>query len=367
VLKGALDADTGIRCELAHINNAFVYQGDGDYAGLFTTVDVTEQAEAWQPRVPQLIEDMRVVLGDAEPDIEPGRQCTNPFDCPFIGHCAPRTTDYPITSLPGRAAVREQLREAGIEDVRDIPEGMLTNDRQEWVRRVTKAGRFELDPAAAQTLRDLPYPRFYLDFETVSLPVPIWKDTRPYQASPFQWSCHIEMTAGQVEHCDFLAQGRWPPMRVFCESLIRALAGGEGGRGDEPVFVYSSYEKTILKAMQQRFADLAAPLEAIIARLYDLHTLTRAHYYHPDMMGSWSLKAVLPTIAPDLSYASVGEISDGLAADAAFRSLLVDELAEARETEIRNALKAYCELDTLAVVRLAWFLENKGPATHISD
>ncbi len=351
VLQGALGDSAEIRIELAHINNRFVYQGDGDYTDLFTYVDVTQPAEAWLPRVPQLIGEMRTVLGDVEPIIETGRQCTHPFDCPFIGHCAPQTTDYPIASLPGSRAVKTRLRADGFEDIRDIPAGTLTNVTQERVRRVTKTGRFELDPAAAKVLHSLPYPRYYLDFETASFAVPIWQGTRPYQAYPFQWSCHIEMAGGQLEHCEFLPKGRWPPMRVFTESLIRAL-----GQGDEPIFVYTAYEKKILTALQQRFEDLTAPIDAIIARLFDLHPLTKANYYHPDMHGSWSIKAILPTIAPDLSYASVGEISEGMQAGVAYRRLLGDDLTEERQAEIKRALKAYCELDTLAMVRLVRFL-----------
>lgn len=37
----------------------------------------------------------------------------------------------------------------------------------------------------------------------------------------------------------------------------------------------------------------------------------KAHYYHPDMLGSWSVKAVLPTIAPELDYASLTGIREG--------------------------------------------------------
>ena len=353
VLRGALGQDRTVGIELAHINNQFVYEGDGDYDGLFTCVDVTDQAETLLPQVPRLIDEMRVVLGEAEPAIEPGRQCTYPFDCPFIGHCAPRTTDYPVMSLPGSTKVKEQLRAEGFEDIREIPAGKLANETQERVRRVTKAGRYELDPAAAEMLEALAYPRYYLDFETVRLAVPVWKGTRPYQACPFQWSCHIETEDGQVEHCDFLAPGHGPPMRDFTESLVRAL-----GSGTEPIFVYTAYEKGILGAMVTRFPDLTEPLEAIIGRLVDLHPVTKANYYHPDMHGSWSLKAVLPTIAPELSYASVGEISDGMAADTAFRSLLVDSLSAERQAEIRKALKDYCELDTRAMVRLADFLRR---------
>ena len=46
-------------------------------------------------------------------------------------------------------------------------------------------------------------------------------------------------------------------------------------------------------------------------RLFDLLPFAREHYYHPAMMGSWSIKRVLPTIAPDLDYANLDDVQSG--------------------------------------------------------
>ena len=73
---------------------------------------------------------------------------------------------------------------------------------------------------------------------------------------------------------------------------------------------------------------------------------------HPDMKGSWSIKAVLPTIAPDLDYSTVGEIQEGGAAFEAFLELLDRPLALARRADLRKDLLDYCKLDALALVRL---------------
>ena len=60
-----------------------------------------------------------------------------------------------------------------------------------------------------------------------------------------------------------------------------------------------------------RHPAFAVELHAIADRLVDLLPIARANYYHPAQKGSWSIKAVLPTIAPDLDYAALGEVSDG--------------------------------------------------------
>ena len=337
---------------LAHINNEFIYLGDGNYQGLFHLEDLTKVAQDLQPIVPQLANSLREILAAGEPDIEVGPQCTKPFDCPFIEYCNPKRTRYPIENLSGSKQVIADLKAEGIEDIRDIPEGRLTSVNQEWVRRVTAAGEYELMPDAGAAISGLAYPRYYLDFETTSFAVPLWKGTGPYKAYPFQWSVHVEQADGSLEHYEYLADGSGPPMRECMEKMI-AVLGNSG-----PIMVYTSYEKGIIHRMAEMFPDLSDQLLKIIDRLFDLYPVTKANYYHPDMFGSWSIKKVLPTVAPDLDYQSVGEISEGSAADTAFQQLISDELSVERQGEIRQALLDYCRLDTLAMVRLAGFLAN---------
>ena len=333
--------------ELAHINNQFVYGGDGNYDGLFTYEDVTEAAHKLQPKVQRLIAEMRAMLAENQPAIEMGRQCNDPYECPFIAHCTGPQSEYPIAGLSGSRAVKEQLIAEGFKDIREIPAGRLENETQEWVRRVTAAGQPDLRPEAAAELKVLGWPRYYFDFETVGLAVPIWKGTRPYQPQPFQWSCHVEREDGNMEHFEFLADTNEAPMRNCAQQLIAAL-GTEG-----PILVYTGYEKGVLTALSGLFPDLAPALARIIDRLFDLYPVTRRHYYHPDMHGSWSLKRVSPTIAEDLRYDNLDMVADGTAADAAYQDLISGDVPAAQRNAIRQALLDYCRLDTLALVKLA--------------
>ena len=38
--------------------------------------------------------------------------------------------------------------------------------------------------------------------------------------------------------------------------------------------------------------------------------------------GSWSIKAVLPTVAPELDYSGLGEVRDGIGAQGAYLELI---------------------------------------------
>jgi hypothetical protein len=318
------------RIELAHINNQFVYAGDGNYQGLFTYADVTEEARKLQPSVPRLVAEMRELLDGPEPDIAMGAQCTKPFECPFIDYCKGPQAEKPVSWLPGGASLHAKLEAEGYRDIRDIPAGYLTNEMAEWCRRVTVTGEPDLNPAAAAELGELGWPRYYFDFETLGPAVPIFAGTRPYNAQAFQWSCHIEYGDGSIEHKEFLADGSQPPMRACAEALIEAL--GDTG----PVLMYTSYEDGVLKNLIGLFPDLEAPLQAIRDRLVDLHPVTKRNYCHPDMHGSWSIKSVIPTVAPELSYEDLGEVKVGTDAEFKFLEMIS---AETRPNAVLNCVK----------------------------
>jgi len=92
-------------------------------------------------------------------------------------------------------------------------------------------------------------------------------------------------------------------------------------------------------------------LHVIAARLFDLHPIARSHYYHPAQNGSWSIKAVLPTIAPDLDYANLGNVADGRAAQLAYLEVAHRDTAEERRDALAEALRAYCRRDTEGMLR----------------
>ena len=145
-----------------------------------------------------------------------------------------------------------------------------------------------------------------MDFETIQFAIPIWKDTRPYQQSPFQFSVHRLSPAAKVDHLSFLDLSGDDPSSRFAEALIAAC----GKRG--PVFVYNAgFETARINELAERFPRLKQPMLAINARVVDLLKVAEQYYYHPSQEGSWSLKKVLPSIAPDLSYDKLVGVQDG--------------------------------------------------------
>lgn len=335
---------------VATVDPDFVYPGGGAYEGLLVEMDVTEAVNERLDDIDALVIAARSTLAELdEPAALVGTHCGAPYECDFYEHCAPPAGRYPVLGLGGSKEKLYELMHAGINDLRDVPEHALASETQ---RRIWRQSRSEQPYVGAELrafARELAFPRYYLDFETVNPAVPLYAGTRPFEALPFQWSCHVEPSRGRLEHAEFLELGAEPPMRRLTEQLLETL----GTTG--PIVVYTPYERRVIADLAARFADLAAPLAALNERIVDLHPPTRQHYYHPAMQGSWSIKAVLPTIAPDLSYAALGEVRDGFAAQTAYFEAVEPRTPDARRAALRRALLAYCRQDTLALVRLVEF------------
>jgi hypothetical protein len=305
---------------VAVIDTDFVYPGGGDYRGLLREIPVADQARPMMAHIPRWVRGFNELLAGPPPVIPPGQRCRKPFDCPFVAFCEGRETGDQLSVLAPPAPPSRPAPDPALGD---------------------------LDPAATAFLDTLPYPRYYLDFETVQFAVPRWKGTKPFQQLVFQWSCHSESSPGQVEHREFLDTDDAPPMRAAAEALLEALGA------DGPIFVYHDFEKWRLVEMAAMFPDLAPRLEAVAGRLVDLLRLTRDHYDHPALKGSYSLKNVLPTVDALLDHALLDEVRDGLSAQAAYHECLDPHTGAERREALREALLAYCGLDTLALVRVA--------------
>jgi hypothetical protein len=207
-------------------------------------------------------------------------------------------------------------------------------------------------PVVARRLDELAalgWPRYYLDFETIGGAIPRWAGTRPYQAMPFQWSLHIEPAPGQLDHAEFLDLGGELPARAVATALLAAI-GTQG-----PVLTWTGYEKRCMGTLAAFCPDLAEALDAVIERLVDMHPIVKHGWDHPALKGSWSIKALLPVIAPEMDYAQLEGVHDGGGAQLAWAEAVAPQTSAVRRSELREQLLRYCGHDTLAMVCVLHF------------
>jgi hypothetical protein len=337
---------------VACIDSDWVYPGDGDYSGLLRETDVTAQATAREAEVRGWITGAHhVVSASEEPNVKAGKHCMQPFECGFSTYCQGLVpaAKHSISQLPGRLGKTLQalLDTEELTELEEVPDDLL-NIKQRRVKSAALSGKPFFDrKAAAQALAPHKLPALFMDFETIQFAVPIWKGTRPYQQIPFQFSVHRLSRSGKVEHQSFLDLSGQDPSLRFAKALLAAC----GGRG--AVFSYNAgFERSRILELAKRFPHIAAELRTLAERLVDLLPIAREHYYHPDQEGSWSIKAVLPSLCPDLDYADLEGVQNGGMAMEAYVEALNPATPPERKAEIERQLTAYCALDTLALVRL---------------
>ena len=220
------------------------------------------------------------------------------------------------------------------------------------MKAVTISGETHFDLAASRkALKASGNTPMFLDFETINFAVPRWVGTRPKQQHvPFQFAANAIDAKGKLISFEFLDVSGDDPRPAMARALAKAF-GGE--RAEAPVFAYNmSFERACLKHLAESVPRYRAAMLSIADRLVDLYPVTRANYYHPDQQGHWSIKDVLPTIAPELDYAALDGVQHGTQAQDKYLEAIDPETTPACKAEIETQLKAYCRLDSYAMVVL---------------
>lgn len=355
------------RVELNLLNSQWRYPGNGNYSGLFRQLDVTEEARVRKEKVPEWLREAQAVLSGDMPEVITGKQCSDPYDCPFLAFCKkkdPPGPEHPIELLPdsaGKALARKLRTEKGYTSILEPNSSELTGKNSDLFQRIQlahKTGKALLKPGSDTLLKKLPYPRYYFDFEGIDLPVPRWKGVRPYEHVPFQWSCHIERSPGVFAHEEFLDLSGDDPSLACIERLQEVIDPADGG----PIIVYHmTYEKLRLQELGQRHPQHADTLQRYIDRLFDLLPVVKEHFYDSSMEGSFSIKKVLPVVAPDLDYGELGDVQEGTSAQVAYLYAVFDPNATPnRKADLEKKLRIYCRHDTWAMVEVAHFLAGRG-------
>jgi predicted RecB family nuclease len=337
-------------CCLAHVNRNYVFQGGDINARQFFRIrNLTRRVQRELPKLTcQLRAELRVLAMSNPPDLPAGPHCTDPVTCEFYDRCnLPRPDDHIGFRPRLHASAAEELEEMGVESIDNIPEDFELTEIQRRAATSVQTGEPWFSPELGKELESLKYPLFFMDFETVSPAIPRLAGMRPFDQLQFQWSVHMQRQPyAEPEHCEFLATDAGDPRCEFISSLCSAL--GESGS----VVVYNApFESQRLSELAAWLPDFAERVKNVQSRLFDLLPVVRKHVYHPAFAGSYSLKAVLPALVPEMSYEGMA-VANGQDAGLAWESLVRGCLDQAERDRIRKALLDYCGQDTLALVRL---------------
>lgn len=301
---------------------------------------------------------LKIIKSKDEPKCSIGIYCSDPYDCPLKENC---WKDVPEDSVMDFYRMRKlncfELYDRGIKCLNQVPDDIKLNDKQKIQRLLVEKGGVHQDKEKIDFfLKNLKYPIYYLDFETINPAVPKFDGMKPYQRIPFQFSLHIqEKPNGELKHISFLAEGKTDPRPKFIQTLKDTL----GKRGD--ILVYNQgFEKGVMNECQMAFPEFKEWYEEnILPRIKDLWDVFRNFwYYDPKQKGSASIKYVLPVMS-DLSYREMDIKNGALASYEWERITFLENVSDEEKKKVMDNLEKYCELDTLAEVEIVKGLKEE--------
>jgi Domain of unknown function(DUF2779) len=340
-------AQSGIKitgADVMHLNKECHYP---DLTNLFERTDVTAAVAPLLNKVGWEIEAQLRMLEGPLPDVAIGLQCHKPYECPFMARCWPKDPDH-IMKLCGIGPIKGcDFMLTGVNRILDLPPSQKLNVTQKRQIRAMKEGRIIVEPGLKKALAAFDGRLGFLDFETIQRAVPVWPGMAPWEQAPAQFSYHEANGDGTYAHAEYLAEGPKDCRPELARAMVAAT------KRAEKVVTYSHFEKTKIRGLQEAVPDLRAELEALEGKLIDLLPVVRENVYHPDFLGSFSLKYVLHPLVPELTYDDL-VIVDGLVASVEIARLLfvAGKIAPEEQSRVRQDLLNYCERDTWAMVKV---------------
>jgi len=333
---------------ILHINKDYRRDGVVDPQQLFITENVTKDILNIKDIVSAEIEEALSLLNTETVSLE-GCDCINKSHgqrCDSFALFNPHIPEYSVHHIVSGKKL-ENLLEQNIFAVTDIPDDFTLTDNQQEKVTLQKTGSPLIDTESIkETVSNLTYPLYFLDYETFGKPYPILDGYTTNQQIVFQVSIHIVQEDGEVEHVEYLAND----FENSTKGLLAMMKEYVGPTGSIIVW-YESFEKgrnTELMELHPEYKDF---LEDMNNRIYDLMLVFKKDYLHPDFFGSASIKKVLPVLLPELSYKSL-EVQDGTMAMSEWERSLDPILDDDEREKIRHNLLEYCKLDTLAMVEI---------------
>ncbi len=335
-----------------HVNNQYVREGNVDVSQITTVSDVSEAVKELQEQTQHnIVEALSVANAPIRPDISPSLANLGSFkEWLEIYKGLTKVEPGSIYELANPGATKiGQLESLGIKRLVDIPASFSLSDTQALQVKATKEQRVLVEPEKIKAfLGTFVYPLYFFDYETMSGVIPAFNGMRPYQQVPFQYSLHIlDAPGAELRHAAYLHRDNSNPAQPLSEAL-RAHIGTTG-----TVLVwYASFEKgrnATLGSLVPEFKDFYQRLNDRIVDLMD--PFSNGWYVDPNFRGSASIKQVLPVLAPELSYKTLG-IQEGGAAQRLWMEAVLDGKRPNERDQVLADLDEYCALDTLAMVRI---------------
>ncbi|MGI6781860.1 MAG: DUF2779 domain-containing protein [Acholeplasmataceae bacterium] len=379
-----------IRYLLAVLNSEYVYDGKKDKFGqnyyqdeIISFFDLTKLTEEIMPDIIKYANQVIERLNNANQNhTSIGRHCMikKTRECPFYKLICQKDSNIPNENsileffnghlgflMPGdnlkNKSNRFDLINQGYTKIEHFKrENLIYPQQQIQLEAVTEDIRYIDKRNINRGLEMLKYPIYHLDFETFAAPLPRFKGEKCYEQSPFQYSLHIEREPGVCheddDHFEFIAKNPLDDCRnQLFKSLFSHLDNPNG-----TILAYNvSFEKAVINNYLKYNDHYKENIEPLVNNAFDLMDLIKGRstlfpkevapnrilFYDKNLNGSYSIKKVLPVLAPELTYQNLN-IQNGT--DAVLEFSKLSHVSPNEYSQKVQDLLAYCKRDTWAMV-----------------
>lgn len=334
---------------LMHLNRDYVFDQVLNLSQLLVIKPLDEHIAPAISEIEGFIPAIQTTLNQASPPVEEiSSRCNNPYPCEFISHCWSHVGPDSIHTL-GRISdsKRSELLDLSVEKISEIPESFKLTANQIVETKAHKEQSVQISLNEVKThLQKLNYPIYFLDYESVAYAIPRYNGTWPHKQLTTQYSLHILRSPdGQLEHRSFIHDEESNPSRSLATRLLSDIKDD----GGSIVVYHLTFERDRTKELAEEMPDIAERLLSLVDRMWDLEIpFAKRWYWDHRFEGSASIKSVLPVFKPDFSYSDL-VIQKGDKAQLEYSRMVALPNTDIARQEIKNALLAYCERDSLAM------------------
>lgn len=366
-----------------YINGKPNYKKDVKGEELFTIIDVNKIVDDYFPIIDNKRKKLELLINNQKlSKIKVGEYCdfNKTTECPFKELCFKKAlVEYSIIETPQKNYAFDNYKGIKYPTIYDfINDGIymyvdaypytVKPNYQIIYDAITKNSVHFDKSRIIEGLKQIKYPIYHLDFESMNNPLPRFRGEKVYSQSVFQYSLHIEKEKGICDlvkdHTEFLAKDHNDHREDLIKQLIKDIDLSNGGT----VLVYNdSFEKTRLKELAYIFPKYKNQLLNIHDHIIDLLQIIRGNksfyekfmeltdeqketyaFYDKRLHGSFSIKKALPVFT-NLSYSDL-EVHNGT--EAVYVYSHYEKFSEEERKKAYNDLLTYCRQDTWSMVEI---------------
>lgn len=333
------------------INSNYILDNEFDINSFFKIVDYTGKIENSSNLVRNTIESIRKIR-DCRYDSESfsHKICSNLKSCSFQATCFPNLQDGDLITLRESSNIINQLYEANIFNISDIPIEEYTEDltKKQIIQIISNKNQLaQVDKSNILLfLTRIKFPVYYLDFETINPQIPFYNKTKAFQHVPFLYSLHIwrDPNNDEPEHFDYIQDSTSDPRHKILENLSQLI------QPQGTILCFNDFfEKRCIQESVHFVQEYQAWFETIRGNFLDAAIPFKSlDYYSYKQNGSASLKDILPALT-GASHSHL-DIQNGHSANLIYLKWIQSFSGNTiPDGKVLEQLREYCKMDTLAL------------------